>query len=300
VDAIWDEPMAAHTTVDTPGRVLNMLTQDSVTLSTDVNLDSIVGQLLDAGTAWSYNRSSHALEVIAGASALSQIIHPILLVPPASDVANTATVRIGILVSNQLNDLPTTTEITPGTITIDRKAAGATSWTNVVAATAMSESAGLIYYDATFAAASGYTRGDIIRFTFAGQAVVVSSVTYEVTPAGGIYAYSWIPETNGLTEATIADAVWDEALNAHLGAGSTGAALNNIPDSVWDEVMESGAPANAQTARQWFRILMSFAVGLDAGVGDWSARALDGSKTRIAGLLSAAGKRLGISIMDGS
>jgi anti-sigma28 factor (negative regulator of flagellin synthesis) len=62
VDDIWDEPLAAHTTGDTPGNVLNMLTQDTVTLSSDVALGSIVGQLLDAGTAWSYDRTTDSLE----------------------------------------------------------------------------------------------------------------------------------------------------------------------------------------------------------------------------------------------
>lgn len=64
VDDIWDEPLAAHTTSDTPGLVLNMLTQDSVTLSSDVALGSIIGQLLDAGTSWTYDRTTDSLEAI--------------------------------------------------------------------------------------------------------------------------------------------------------------------------------------------------------------------------------------------
>lgn len=64
VDAILDEPLAAHTTADTPGKVLNMLTQDTVTLSTDVALGSIIGQLLDNGTAWSFDRTTDSLEAI--------------------------------------------------------------------------------------------------------------------------------------------------------------------------------------------------------------------------------------------
>lgn len=64
VDDIWDEPLAAHTTSDTPGKVLNMLTQDTVTLSTEVALGSIVGQLLDGGTSWTYDRTTDSLEVL--------------------------------------------------------------------------------------------------------------------------------------------------------------------------------------------------------------------------------------------
>lgn len=42
------------------------LTQEAVTLSTDVNLDSIIGQILDNGGAWSYDRTLHSLEVVGG------------------------------------------------------------------------------------------------------------------------------------------------------------------------------------------------------------------------------------------
>lgn len=66
VDDVWDEPLAAHTTGDTPGQVLNMLTQDSVILSSDVALGSIVGQLLDNGTSWSYDRTTDSLEALQG------------------------------------------------------------------------------------------------------------------------------------------------------------------------------------------------------------------------------------------
>lgn len=71
VDDVWDEPLAAHTTADTPGSVLNMLTQDAVTLSTDVALDSIIGQMLDAGTSWSYDRTTDSLEILGAATAPS-------------------------------------------------------------------------------------------------------------------------------------------------------------------------------------------------------------------------------------
>lgn len=63
-DQVWDEELAAHTTADTPGKVVNMLTQDAVTLSTDVALTSIVGQILDDGTAWSYTAATDSQEAI--------------------------------------------------------------------------------------------------------------------------------------------------------------------------------------------------------------------------------------------
>lgn len=64
VDDIWDEALAAHTTADTAGQVLNMLTQDTVTLSTDVALGSIFGQLMDNGTSWSFDRATDSMEAI--------------------------------------------------------------------------------------------------------------------------------------------------------------------------------------------------------------------------------------------
>ena len=64
VGAVWDRSLATHTTADTAGWVLNMLTQDNVTLSTDVALGSIIGQLLDNGTAWSYDRTTDSLEAL--------------------------------------------------------------------------------------------------------------------------------------------------------------------------------------------------------------------------------------------
>ena len=69
VDAVWDEPLALHTTADTPGQVVNMLTQDTVTLSTDVALGSIVGQALDAGTTWTFDRTTDSLEILGAATA---------------------------------------------------------------------------------------------------------------------------------------------------------------------------------------------------------------------------------------
>ena len=63
-DQVWDEELVAHTTADTPGKVVNMLTQDTVTLSSDVALTSIVGQLLDDGTTWSYSAATDSQEAI--------------------------------------------------------------------------------------------------------------------------------------------------------------------------------------------------------------------------------------------
>ncbi len=120
-------------------------------------------------------------------------IIPIINIPYAVDLANTATVRMGMIFTTNRGAVPTTGEIAPGDITIDRKAKGGTSWVSVIS-TAMSESSGRVYYDALFNSALGYAEGDTIRVSMSGVSVVINSVTYQVcTP--GIYYYFHIRET---------------------------------------------------------------------------------------------------------
>lgn len=78
------------------------------------------------------------------------------------------------------------------------------------------------------------------------------------------------------------------------------AALNDLADVFWDEVMESGAPANAQTARQWMRLMAAALFGITAGSGDWSAQDIAETKTRISGTLDSNGARTAIGTLDGS
>jgi hypothetical protein len=445
VDAIWDEPLAAHTTADTPGQVVNMLTQDSVTLSSDVALGSIVGQLLDGGTSWSYDRTTDSLEAIrdrgdaawttGGGGSITDILNVVPLIPLAIDLANTASWRIGLMLTNALDDLPSTAEITPGTISIDRKAIGGTSWSAILTDQACSEDAGIVYFDEVFDAGTGYAEGDSIRITFKSQKITVSANDYEVIDATGRIFYTSIRSsvasaagiadavwdearsghtaggsfgegvasvqgnvtgnvagsvgsiaTNGISAASlaadavaeiadavwdedivaahstadtgglilsqltkrsvtfntavadgsvigqiaddgtatydrttdslqaiavnisgsalsisaIADAVWEESLSEHSGAGSTGKALADVPDNVWDEVMESGAPSIARTARHWMRLFASALFGKTASTGDWSAKSIDDSKTRISATLTATGQRSEIDTLDGS
>ena len=106
--------------------------------------------------------------------------------------------------------------------------------------------------------------------------------------------------SSALTVADIADGVWDETINSHTTPGSTGATLNDVPDNVWDEVMETGAPSIAQTARQWMRLMAAALFGETAGVGDWSAKSIDGNKTRISATLTATGQRSDVDTLDGS
>lgn len=132
--------------------------------------------------------------ITGGGGGLTQSINPILAVPPTIDLANTASVRIGIILTNTLDDLPTTAEITPGTVTISRKAQGGTSWSAVVSAAAMSEQDGFVYYDEVFDSGTGYAVGDMIRIQFESVSVTADANTYNITGATGVYVYSYIIE----------------------------------------------------------------------------------------------------------
>lgn len=102
------------------------------------------------------------------------------------------------------------------------------------------------------------------------------------------------------TPATIADAVWDEDLSGHTTGGTSGEILGDIAAKVWAQTIEAGAPANAQTAIELMRLMASALFGVTAGVGGWSSKSIDGSKTRISGTLDTDGNRTAIGILDGS
>ena len=103
-----------------------------------------------------------------------------------------------------------------------------------------------------------------------------------------------------ISAATIADAVWDEAMSGHVAAGSFGKGIADIPDSVWDEEMDANAPAACDTAREYMNVALSALAGKTAGTGDWSARDLGDTKTRLQGTLSTAGARSSVDTLDGT
>lgn len=133
--------------------------------------------------------------ITGGGGSISDILNVSAVIPFSIDLANTATVRLGLMLINALDDLPSTAEITPGTISIHRKAIGGTSWTAVVTDAACSEQAGLIYYDEVFDSGSGYAEGDSIRVTFKGQKITVSANDYEITDSNGVMFQTSIRQT---------------------------------------------------------------------------------------------------------
>jgi hypothetical protein len=197
--------------------------------------DSIISKMAASDGDWSgFDKASDALEAIrdrgdaawitGGGGGITDIIQAVPSIPTNIDIANTKTIRLALYIINSLDDLPSTAEITPGTITIERSADGGTSWSAIVNAAACTEQAGQIYYDEVFDAGSGYASGDMIRITFKNQKITVSANDYEITGAGN----GWIFHTRidggvaGDSAAAVANAVWDELIADHVAGGSFG------------------------------------------------------------------------------
>lgn len=203
-----------------------------------VTAGTFLDQMMDDGTAV-YDRTTDSLQALrdrgdaawitGGGGSITDILNIQPLIPESIDLANTASWRLGIMLTNALDDLPSTVEITPGTIDIDRKAIGGTTWSSVVSGAACSEAAGLIYYDEVFDSGTGYAEGDSIRVTFKSQKITVAANDYEISDTTGRIFYTEMRQTStGSSAATIADAVWDEALSGHVAAGSFGKSVADI------------------------------------------------------------------------
>ncbi len=184
-------------------------TAGSRALSTPANYKADVSLLALEATltamkqtaAGSFDRDLHSLEAIrergdigwitGGGGGITDIVQVIPSIPTNIDLADTKTIRIALYLINSLDDLPTTAEIVPGTITIERSADGGTSWSMIVNAAACTEQAGQIYYDEVFDSGTGYASGDMIRITFKSQKITVAANDYEITDA----TYGWMFHT---------------------------------------------------------------------------------------------------------
>jgi hypothetical protein len=178
----------------------------------------------------------------------------IALVPSASPIVEPDTLEtISVAITTNAG-APSTGEITPGTITIARIRAGAS--TNIVTAAACSEAAGNIYYAYTYPAAS-WNEGDYYLATMSGQEIQVNGITYPLStiPFRGYVTResSILADTNELqtddvpgligalndpTAAVVADAVWDEAATGHTDAGKAGAQLWTDVDAILADTNE--------------------------------------------------------------
>jgi len=223
------------------------------TALTDVNLDHLVGistgipaiptgtyidQMMNDGSA-SFDRTTDSLQAIrdrgdaawitGGGGGITDILNVVPLIPESIDLANTATWRLGLQLTNAIDDLPSTAEITPGTIDIDRKAIGGTSWASIVSGAACSEAAGLIYYDEVFDSGTGYAEADSIRITFYSQKITVAANDYEISDATGRIFYTEIRQTERGTDSAALASVATEARLAELDAANLPTDIADIP-----------------------------------------------------------------------
>jgi len=103
----------------------------------------------------------------------------------------------GLGLRTSRGDLPTTAEITPGTITISRKQPNDAAWTTIVNGDACSEATGKVFYVETFNAGAGYEEGDLLMIQFNNVYVSMEGRDYQIAGASGgeIRVYSEIVRT---------------------------------------------------------------------------------------------------------
>lgn len=230
--------------------------------ATTVHQDSVLGHLADNGGG--FDRTTDSLEAIrdrgdaawttGGGGSITDLLNVVPVLPASVDLADTVAWRLGLMLTNAVDDLPTTAEITPGTISIDRKAIGATSWTSIVSDSACSELAGLIYFDEVFDAGTGYAEGDSIRITFKSQMITVSANDYEISDANGRVFYAEVRQTERGTNsaytgtppsaATIASQVRTELatelarIDADVSTRASQTSVNTV-----DDLLDTEMPA---------------------------------------------------------
>lgn len=239
----YDPPTRAELTTDVNSilskllKYVQLIVRSDAAIATD-NATELTAVNANGGSgAGSFDNTTEATQalrdrgdsawVTGGGGSISDILNIQPLMPYGSiDLANTSDYRMGLMLINSLDDLPSTAEITPGTISIDRKAIGGTSWTAVVTDAACSEIAGLIYYDEVFDSGTGYAEGDSIRVTFKNQKITVAANDYEIVGSTGRMFYTEIRQTmrgtNGANTTTPPTAA---AILAEIDANSTQLAL---------------------------------------------------------------------------
>lgn len=233
----------------------NLTTHDNkIGTISDLGAGATVGDNLADMAGGTFSSTTDALESIrdrgdaawitGGGGSISDILNVKPVIPFTIDLADTATVRIGLMLTNALDDLPSTAEITPGTIDIDRKAIGGTSWSNILSGQACSEQAGMIYFDEVFDSGTGYAEGDSIRFTFKSQKITVSANDYEITDANGVIFQTSIRQTMVGTDGALTDKTGFSLSSTGLDAISQAATgMVEIAKAIWDRVL-TGATHN--------------------------------------------------------
>lgn len=190
---------------------LDHLVSAAVT-GTDVANSSIMASLVSQSATpdWDdFDNTQGSLQALYNGAVQAVIDHE-AFIPSAIDLVtdtNTLNARFALVVTDQLGALPTTAEIDPGTIEIERRAYGDTAWSTEIQSSC-SESAGLIYYDANIG--PGFQEGDSLRVTFNSQKVTIGGVDYEIStsPNGLVYHTYVRPNlTAAIVNSEVADVV---------------------------------------------------------------------------------------------
>ena len=180
--------------------------------------------------------------------------------------------RVGVKINDMLGDLPTTAEITPGTVSIARKVPGTSTYIGIATDSAMSEAAGQVYLQRAYdPAVDGFASGDTIRFHFKSISVTIGSTTYEFADSTGTYYYKSIPEAGAML-----------LLNAEIDTvtSQTELVLSSGPDE--DDVINGhaiiltdnvdGARKSIRTVSDWTgstnTVTLDSAFDFTAAVGD--------------------------------
>jgi hypothetical protein len=302
----WETNPASGTTYDillpsnTMAMVLDMATLAEIntqldTALADINLDHLAAtatgippilagtyldQMMRDGTA-TYDRTTDSLQAIrdrgdaawqtGGGGSITDILNVVPLIPQNIDLANTATWRCGLMLTNAVDDLPTATEITPGTISVDRKAIGGTSWTAVLTDQACSEAAGIIYYDVTFNSGAGYAEGDSLRFTFKSQKITVAANDYEISDTTGRIFYSEIRQTmRGTNNAATAAQIHTTALTESYAADGTAPTQAQLLFMIWSALSQFAIAGTTITCKQLNGTTTSMTFTLDSATNPTS------------------------------
>jgi hypothetical protein len=219
-DGVWDEDIvAAHGTADTSGLILSQLTKRAVTLTTAVLDGSVIGQILDDGTAV-YDRTTDSLQAIADAGGGG---------PTAAQIADAVwdELRAGHVIAGSFGE---------GVASVQGNVTGSVgSVTGNVGGNVVGNVNGNVVGSVGSIAAGGITAASFAANSITSSALDVSAVN------------------------EIVDQTWDELIAGHLGVGSTGEALNNagsgasaavIADAVWDEALAGHVIAGSAGANQ--------------------------------------------------
>lgn len=268
-DAVWDEALSGHTTAGSFGQTLQLedsgLAQggalSTVTLKagasaiTDFYKNGLIA--ITSGTGVGQSRSITAYD---GGTKIATVDRdwgttPVLgdgyIILPAAPSSSLTNAGIASAVWDKAissHTLPGSFGQTLQLLNNDTAAAGTVS-SITLGASAVGT---LDFYKNALLVITGGTGAGQARAITAYTALKVATVdrNWGVTP-DNTSEYIIIPAANvPVDNASIADAVWDEALAGHLTAGSTGEKLNApsvdnaaIADAVWDEATAGHATA---------------------------------------------------------